>query len=150
MERRYTAVAWGELGEGRIDAPIGRHHRDRTKMVVRKDGREAATRYAAVAHYPFLTRLELSLESGRTHQIRVHLLHIGHPVFGDPVYGGRSQTQGIAPAHRQLAAALLSLIEHQALHAHRLSFRHPSSGEPLDFQAPLPHDLSTLLKACES
>ena len=150
VKRQYTAVAWGRLDGGRIEAPIARHPRERTKMAVREGGRAAVTHYAAAEHFSFLTRLTVNLETGRTHQIRVHLLHIGHPIFGDPVYGGRTQTQGIQPDYRRSATSLLSLIGRQALHAHHLSFRHPASGEMVSFEAPLAPDMEELVAACRA
>jgi 23S rRNA pseudouridine1911/1915/1917 synthase len=150
VKRQYTAVAWGWLDDGRIEAPIARHPRERTKMAVREGGRAAVTHYAAAEHFSFLTRLTVNLETGRTHQIRVHLLHIGHPIFGDPVYGGRTQTRGIQPDYRQSATSLLSLIGRQALHAHHLSFRHPASGEMVSFEAPLAPDMEELVAACRA
>ena len=148
VKRLYTAIVWGRLDDGRVEGPIARHPRERTKMAVVEGGREAVTHYSAKEHFPFLTRLEVGLETGRTHQIRVHLLHVGHPVFGDPVYGGRTQTRGIRPENRPRANTLLSLIERQALHAHHLSFRHPASGEMVDFDSPQAADIEVLLAAC--
>ena len=148
MRRQYTALAWGRLEQGSIEEPIARHPRDRVRMAVREGGRHAVTHYAPVEHFPFLTHLAVRLETGRTHQIRVHLRHIGHPVFGDPVYGGRSQIRGIVPQYRQKAQTLLSLIDRQALHAQRLGFRHPVTGESMDFEAPAPEDLQQLLDSC--
>ena len=89
----------------------------------------------------------MPLETGRTHQIRVHLAHIGHPVFGDPVYGGRDQARGIRPEYRRQANWMLSLIKRQALHAKELRFVHPTTGEMMEFTAPLPEDFHAALEA---
>ena len=149
IERRYAALVWGVLrGEGgRIEAPIGRHPKNRKKMAVVADGRAATTNFKVVEHCPFTTLVECQLETGRTHQIRVHLAHTGHPVFGDPVYGGRDQARGIRPEYRRQANWMLSLIKRQALHAKKLRFAHPTTGEMMDFTAPLPEDLQAVLEA---
>ena len=140
IERRYAALAWGVLREenGRIEAPIGRHPKNRKKMAVVEDGRAAATHFSVVEYCPFTTLVECQLETGRTHQIRVHLAHIGHPVFGDPVYGGRDQARGVRPEYRRQANWMLSLIRRQALHAQKLRFAHPTTGDMMEFTAPLP------------
>lgn len=156
VKRIYRALVWGHLRnqEGRIEAPLARSARDRKKFaVVTRGGRFAATRYRVERVYEYLSELSLSLETGRTHQIRVHLAHLGHPVFADPEYGGRrGPLLRLAPAPRSRAALLLSEMDHQALHAERLSFRHPISGEPMDLTAPLPPDFEAVLGAlaCES
>ena len=149
VERRYAALVWGVLREeaGRIEAPIGRHPKNRKKMAVVEDGRDAATHFSVVERCPFTTEVECRLETGRTHQIRVHLAHIGHPVFGDPVYGGRDQARGIRPEYRRQANWMLSLIKRQALHAKKLRFAHPTTGEMMEFTAPLPEDLQAVLEA---
>ena len=149
IERRYAALVWGVLrGEGeRIEAPIGRHPKNRKKMAVVADGRAATTNFKVVEHCPFTTWVECQLETGRTHQIRVHLAHIGHPVFGDPVYGGRDQARGVRPEYRRQANWMLSLIKRQALHAKKLRFAHPTTGEMMEFTAPLPEDLQAVLEA---
>ena len=152
LERCYTTVAWGHVNDsGRIDQPIARNPRDRKKMAVVADGRAAVTAYSRVEEYAFATRLEVRLQTGRTHQIRVHLQHIGHPVFGDPVYGGRDgQVKGIQPEHRPRARALLNMLDRQALHASSLSFRHPLSGETIRVEAPLPADMAALVDALQT
>ena len=149
IERRYAALVWGVLREesSRIEAPIGRHPKNRKKMAVVEDGRDAATNSSVIERCPFTTWVECQLETGRTHQIRVHLAHIGHPVFGDPVYGGRDQARGIRPEYRRQANWMLSLIKRQALHAKELRFAHPTTGERMEFTAPLPEDLRAVLEA---
>ncbi|MDR0288432.1 MAG: RluA family pseudouridine synthase [Clostridiales bacterium] len=131
IKRSYIALADGVISEnqGIIDAPIGRHPTDRLKMaVISKSSREAVTRFKVQDRFQRKTLLELSLETGRTHQIRVHLAYIGHPVTGDPVYGKKD-----------------NLILGQALHAFKLELMHPVTGENLVFTAPLPDDLVNLI-----
>ena len=126
LARVYEAVAVGGFWEdcGTVDAPIGRHPVDRKKMAVdRKNGREAVTHWSVLARYPGYTHVECRLETGRTHQIRVHLASIGHPLLGDTVYGSKKPWPGLAG---------------QCLHARRLRFVHPSTGEPLELECPLP------------
>jgi 23S rRNA pseudouridine1911/1915/1917 synthase len=149
VRRSYDTVAWGTFAaeDGRVDAPIGRSPHDRKRMaVVDRGGKRATTHYRVSERLAAVTRLEVTLETGRTHQIRVHLASIGHPVFGDPVYGGRATrlTQLAAPLRVQAKRALDGLPR-QALHAARLSFRHPSTGEPLQFESQLPADIAATL-----
>ena len=151
VERVYAVFVWGHPGteEGRIEAPIGRDPGDRKRMAVTERGsRAAATRFSVAARFGFLSQLDVRLETGRTHQIRVHLAHAGHPVFGDPTYGGREQhVSGIAPAFRAEARRLLGLISRQALHAQTLGFVHPVTGERLRFTSALPEDMRRLEEA---
>ena len=135
-KRTYLALALGSLqaASGLIDAPIGRSPRDPTKMAVVRDGRQARTSYAVLRRYskPLVaTELELRLETGRTHQIRVHLAAIDHPVLGDTRYGGARRSSG---------------VDRLMLHASRLGFIHPGSGEPLEFQATPPDDYGNALE----
>ena len=148
LQRHYTALAWGQPEEnGQIDQPLARHQRDRKKMAVAGGGRAALTAYSSLERFSFATLLDVRLHTGRTHQIRVHLQHIGHPVFGDPVYGGREgHTRGIKPEQRALARALLRQIDRQALHARSLSFRHPVSAAVIECEAPLPADMEGLMR----
>lgn len=138
VKRTYWAVAMGELARdaGEIEAPIGRHPTQRTKMAVVDSGKPALTRYKVLKRYPGATWVECQLATGRTHQIRVHLAHLGHPLVGDPVYLGHRK--GRWDFHRQ------------ALHAVRLGFEHPVSGEPLTFEAPPPADFKQLLEALDA
>jgi len=150
VRRTYQAIAWGDPGpsEGVIDLPLGRDPRNRTRMaVVRGGGREAVTRWRVLERYGPATLLELQLETGRTHQIRVHLAALRLPVMGDPAYGGRvRKTLSLRPAERSLADALLRALARQALHAIRLEFEHPVSGEALAFESPIPDDFSRALE----
>ncbi len=139
VRKRYLALVRGavEPEAGRIEGAIGRREHDRKRMAVRaRGGREARTGYHVLRRLADMTLIEASLETGRTHQIRVHFAHIGHPVIGDAVYGGRRG--------RQLAASSGSPAGRQMLHAWRLGFRHPRTGAWLDFTAPIPEDLRTL------
>ncbi len=150
ITRIYLAVCWGDMPQksGTIDAPVGRHTFDRTKMAVTPlSSRDAVTRYTVKERFGMATYLELKLMTGRTHQIRVHLQHFGHPVVGDPTYGGRRQSALVDVVKRDLSRIndVLDLIERQALHAAVLGFKHPRTGEYLEFSSPLPQDMSRLL-----
>ncbi len=146
IAREYAAVCSGALtGGGTIDAPIGRHPRQRTKMaVLAKGGKQAITHYRIARRFVHHTWLRVRLETGRTHQIRVHLAHRGHPLVGDKTYGGRPRPP--AGADSGLAAALRS-FPRQALHARRLRLEHPGSGERREWSSPLPADMRALLDA---
>jgi len=142
--REYLALCVGTpTGGGRIDEPIGRHRTARTHMTVRADGREAVTHFRIEERFRAHTLLRVQLETGRTHQIRVHLAHIGFPVVGDPVYGGRMRQ--LAAAGAELAQALQA-FRRQALHAQRLQLKHPMNGRAQSFEAPPPADLQQLLR----
>jgi 23S rRNA pseudouridine1911/1915/1917 synthase len=145
-QREYFAIARGRLtGGATINAPIGRHPTQRTRMAVReRGGRAAVTHYRLAERFGHFTALQVSLETGRTHQIRVHLAHRGYPLLGDPVYGGRQHVP--AAADEELLAALQG-FRRQALHARRLSFTHPGDGGERSFESPLPGDLLALLAA---
>jgi len=145
IERRYAAVCLGVLTGGRtVDEPIGRHRTARTRMAVRADGREAVTHIRIIERFRAHTLVLAQLETGRTHQIRVHLAHIGHPVVGDPVYGARRR---YPPGASDDLRATLDGFRRQALHAMELAFEHPFTGKPLSFEAPLPADMQSLLSA---
>ena len=152
MHRCYSALIWGALTttEVVVDEPIGRHPRDRKLMAVVATGRNALTRFSTVEHFPFLSLIEARLKTGRTHQIRVHLLHLGHPVFGDPTYGGRNRVGGIRSDHAARARQMLAMIERQALHAQQLYFTHPRSGRPMEFEVGPPEDFVALVKAART
>jgi len=147
IERVYLAICNGAMtGGGTVDAPIGRHRTQRTRMTVRNDGREAVTHYRIIKRYRAHTLVRVQLETGRTHQIRVHLAHIGYPIIGDPVYGGRRRLPaGCSPA----LAAALSAFPRQALHATRLALAHPMTGRALEWEAPIPEDMAGLLAALD-
>jgi 23S rRNA pseudouridine1911/1915/1917 synthase len=143
ITREYQAVVQGVItAGGTIDAPIGRHTRERVRMCVCDDGKPAVTHYRVIKRFREYTHVQLKLESGRTHQIRVHMQHIRHPVVGDPVYGGR---QRIPPQADAGLIEQLRSFKRQALHAFRLSLVHPESGKPLSWRAPLPDDMQQLL-----
>jgi 23S rRNA pseudouridine1911/1915/1917 synthase len=145
IHRGYEAVVRGVMtAGGTIDAPIGRHRVDRVRMAVRDGGREAVTHYRVIRRFRAHTHVRVELETGRTHQIRVHLSHAGFPLVGDKVYGGRlGFPKGASDELRQA----LRGFPRQALHAARLAFAHPSSGHSFDFASPLPLDLRGLLDA---
>lgn len=149
VERRYLALVWGSLpSEGTIRAPIGRSARDRKKMAVTEKGRAAVSRFALRERFLYACLAEVALESGRTHQIRVHLAHAGHPVFGDPTYGGRQRAlSGLSGERRRLAERALAAIDRQALHAWKLRFRHPGDGREMAFEADPPEDMARLVEA---
>lgn len=138
VRRVYRAVAMGRFArpEEEIDAPIGRHPTQRTRMAVVPGGKPAQTHYRVLRQFHDTAWVECHLRTGRTHQIRVHMAQIGHPLLGDPVYAGR--VRGPLPFHRQ------------ALHAFRLGFQHPVSGEAMEWESPLPEDMRELLKQLEA
>jgi 23S rRNA pseudouridine1911/1915/1917 synthase len=143
VKRTYQAICQGVLtGGGSIDAPIGRHRSERTKMTVSESGRDARTHYRVVQRFRAHTHCELELETGRTHQIRVHMAHIRAPLVGDPVYGGRPK---LPPAASDALRVALQSLRRQALHASRLRLTHPKTGAALDFVSPLAPDLAALL-----
>ncbi|MFN3822187.1 MAG: RluA family pseudouridine synthase [bacterium] len=148
VERRYLALTWWHFPsrKGVIDAPIGRDPRDRKKYTVTQDGKPAKTHWVRLETFDFLSLLSLRLETGRTHQIRVHLSHISHPVFGDPDYGGRNRQMGkLSTLQRSQAAQLLEMTSRQLLHAQTLGFHHPITGRQLQFESPLPPDFQSVL-----
>lgn len=153
-ERRYLALVWGvtKFNEAVVDAPIGRHPTDRQKQAVIKDterytAREAITHLKVLERFEGFTLLEAKLDTGRTHQIRVHCSFIGHPVVGDPTYGGakRAIPSGYSKLDQRDLARLINDLQGQALHAFSLSFDHPVTGERLSFEAPPSPDIQALL-----
>ncbi len=147
MSRIYEAVVWGDVATGgTVDLPVGRHPRDRKRMAVVASGKRAVTHYRVLQRYGAFTRLELSLETGRTHQIRVHMTHRRHPLVGDPQYGRRPRSPaGIDP----VTLAQVVAFPRQALHARRLSLIHPEDGAERQFDSPLPEDFRSLLRQLE-
>jgi len=143
ISRCYLAICNGVLtGGGTIDAPIGRHRVDRKRMSIRDDGKPAVTHYTVLERFTAHTYIEVKLDTGRTHQIRVHFAHRRHALVGDPVYGGRLALP--AGAGDSLIATLRR-FRRQALHATKLQFSHPDSGESLSFEAQPPDDFEDLL-----
>ena len=145
VHRQYIAVVVGALvSGGTASTAIDRHPRDRIRMAVREDGRDAVTHYRLRERFRAHTALECRLETGRTHQIRVHMAHLKHPIVGDPIYGGSLKLpRGASDA----LIAVLRGFKRQALHAETLEFMHPTSGEPLRVSAPPPADMQQLLQA---
>jgi len=145
MGREYEAVVVGTLtGGATVDAPIGRHPTDRKRMAVVPTGKPAVTHYRLVERFAAHTHIRCKLESGRTHQIRVHMAHVRHPLVGDPVYGGRLRLpKGTSDELRDVLAA----FHRQALHAQKLTLEHPETGEILSWEAPLPEDMVKLIEA---
>lgn len=153
LTRAYTALVWGspKSARGTIEANLARSTHNRSKMaVVKTAGREAITHYEVVESYgepPIVSRVECRLETGRTHQIRVHMMALGHPVIGDPTYGIGQKTRAskLSPE----AQTALKSLDRQALHAHHLGFEHPVTHEMLAFDAELPADMAALVEALE-
>ena len=147
--RQYEAIAVGVMtGGGKVDAPMGRHPVDRKKQaVVKTGGKNAVTHYRVLDRYRAHTRIQVQLETGRTHQIRVHMAHRNYPLVGAPLYGGRlQQPAGATEALRQA----LHKFPRQALHARKLGLIHPATGEYREFEAPLPADMTGLIAALEN
>ena len=150
LEREYLAFVWGapDRPKGAIDAPLGRHPHARDKQAIRPDGREAVTHWELLEKYPGIdgkpvaSLLACRLETGRTHQIRVHLAHLGHPLLGDDTYGPGFKTKAVHLSENGRQALLA--LGRQALHAHILGFQHPKTGDILRFQSRLPDDLASL------
>jgi 23S rRNA pseudouridine1911/1915/1917 synthase len=141
VDKRYLAIVWGtpKGASGTIEAPIGRHPRERQRMAVVRAGRPATTRWRVVESAAGVALLELELLTGRTHQIRVHVRHLGHPLVGDPVYGEARERRLGTEAARRLGA-----FSRPALHARRLALAHPVTGAPLEIVAPVAPDLVAL------
>ncbi|MDP2761944.1 MAG: 23S rRNA pseudouridine(1911/1915/1917) synthase RluD [Sideroxyarcus sp.] len=140
VKREYLALVWGELDYGGvINVPIGRHPSQRVKMAALEGGKEAVTHYSIEAGFPSCTLVRCRLETGRTHQIRVHMTHLGHPLVGDSVY--QRGVQKCVPHLR----GLLNTFPRQALHATKLALAHPLTGEQMEWESPLPQDMAELL-----
>ena len=153
IRREYQAIVWWpfKTKQGLIDQPLGRDPRDRKKYAVRPDGKVARTRWTQLEKFDFLSHASLRLETGRTHQIRVHLSSQGHPVFGDPDYSGRNRQMGkLSSAQRKTAAGYLETVRRQLLHAVSLGFIHPMTQKELFFESPLPDDFTWLLNQLQN
>ena len=143
IDREYSAIVYGHMiAGGTIDEPIGRDSKDRVKQSVSANGKEAVTHYRAIDRFKSHTHVKAILETGRTHQIRVHLSHAGYPLIGDPMYGGRVRFP--KKANEVLKETLLNL-KRQALHSKKLTLSHPISGKLMSWKAPLPKDMQSLL-----
>ena len=151
VRRLYVAAAWGHLPEAhsRVDQPIGRHPRYRKRMAVVPGGSRAVTRIRVKARWRSAELLDVALETGRTHQIRVHLAHLGHPVVGDSVYG-EGWERGMGGPNRGWARELARRMPRQFLHAARLGFEHPITSEAMRFRSPLPTDLESIVRWAEA
>ena len=148
ISREYWAIVWGKLKQSRgvIEASLGRSRSDRKKMAVVPAGKNAATEYAVLRSFEYLSLVKLRLQTGRTHQIRVHLAHFHHPVFGDPTYNGRSIIYGSGSSTQKAEVRhLLQKISRQALHAKTIGFLHPGTGEKMSFDSVLPSDMNDVL-----
>ncbi len=151
IQRTYYLLVWGDVkkDEGTIDQPIKRSVSDRKKMVVsqdEKEGKNAVTHYRVVERFGYVTLLQCTLETGRTHQIRVHMAYIGHPLFGDPLYGGNRVVKGQQfSKYKAFIQNCFALLPYQALHAKKLSFFHPVQKRQMEVEAPLPLSFDTLL-----
>jgi len=154
IEREYWALVWGlfKKPKGTIEANLGRSRSDRKKIAVVSEGKPAVTEYEVLRALEFLSLVRLKLQTGRTHQIRVHLHHIHHPVFGDPDYGGRRIVHyptGAGVKFKEHVHHLLSLIDRQALHAKTLGFVHPATGKFMKFDSELPDDFAGVLNGLQ-
>ena len=151
IERKYIAVVWGNIreDEGTVESYIGRDPADRLKFRNFDDpekGKHAVTHYRVLERYGFITVVECRLETGRTHQIRVHMSSLGHPLFNDERYGGATIREGtIYAKYKQFIANCFALCPRQALHAATLGFVHPSTRETIRFESPLPEDMTALI-----
>ena len=144
IEREYSSIVYGHMiAGGAVDEPIGRDPKDRVKQAVLINGKEAVTHFRVIDRFKSHTHVKAILETGRTHQIRVHLSHVGHPLVGDPVYGGRVRFPKKASV--ELKEALIN-FKRQALHSKKLTLMHPVSGEQMSWKVPLPDDMQNLLE----
>jgi 23S rRNA pseudouridine1911/1915/1917 synthase len=144
VSREYSAIVYGHMvAGGTVDEPISRDSRDRVKQAVSKSGKEARTHYRVIDRFQNHTHIKAVLETGRTHQIRVHMSHIGYPLIGDPIYGGKVRFP--KKASEELKVALKN-FNRQALHAKKLSLTHPSSGSTLSWKVPIPDDMLAILE----
>lgn len=149
IKKRYKAVIVGAVSEDecRMVTPISRSRTDRKKMAVTTDGKEAITTYKVIKYYDYFTYLDVGIETGRTHQIRVHLSHINHPVLGDLTYSSLKRTLNMVPAniHKKIKYLLSNHLNRQALHAYKLEFEHPVTKDIISVECPLPEDFQYTL-----
>ena len=148
ISREYIAIVWGRFKEraGVIEADLARSRSDRKKMAVVPGGKASATEYTVLEQFEYCSLLRLKLRTGRTHQIRVHFAHIGHPVFGDPVYNGRRLASGPGgPRQKAEVQRMLKLLPRQALHAKTITFVHPVTGIRVDLDSDIPADMQGVL-----
>lgn len=152
--REYKALVWGipQPRENRIETFVARSRKDRKKFAVSNSGKLAITLYRVEQVYRFLSLVNVTLKTGRSHQIRIHFKHIHHPVFGDPQYGGRQRMVGQLATlwEKRLALQLLKMMPRQALHAYRLGFEHPVRKEWMQFEVDLPEDFSQIIQKLET
>lgn len=159
IDREYWAIVWGRFNEeqlkiknektirGIIEAPLGRSKSDRKKIAVVENGKPAVTEYEVLENFGYLSLVKCKLKTGRTHQIRVHMHHIGHAVFGDPTYGGRRISWGSSDKKKkEEVERLLKILNRQALHAKTIGFIHPLTGKKMKFESELPEDMKEALK----
>ena len=152
IKKEYTAVVWGKMPtkSGEISYSVGRNKKDRTKMTVDENGKSAVTKFTVKAELDFTSLVKLLPVTGRTHQLRVHLSHMGNQIFGDNEYGGRGRMAGmVTPERRKAAVKALDLISRQALHASRLTMVHPVTAKEVVFDSPLPDDIESVLTTLE-
>ena len=144
IKRTYRAFVWGELiqPQRKVDLPIGRHPKERLRFAVKKEGKPSVTHFKLIKGFSKLSYIECQLETGRTHQIRVHMSHLGHPLIGDPLY---SQYRDLSQVYPKPLVERLKAFRGQALHAMSLGFIHPQTGEPVYFESPLPPAMEELL-----
>jgi len=147
MHREYVAIISGIMtAGGTIDQPVGRHPKHRTRMAVVKNGRPATTHYRIIKKYRHHTQLQVNLETGRTHQIRVHMMWCHYPIIGDPVYGSKKQlVKGMGPK----LASIVTSFPRQALHARAIQLLHPQSNESMTWESPIPEDMANLIDSLE-
>ncbi|HNS73071.1 MAG TPA: RluA family pseudouridine synthase [bacterium] len=153
MEREYRAIVWGHLRQkqGCVRAALMRNPKDRLRMMIHPEGKMAVTHYQVLEELPLTSCMQLNLETGRTHQIRVHMSSLGHPVFADATYGGRTkQLAGLNHDKTQLGLHLLKTYTRQMLHARTLAFIHPITGEMKRFESAIPADMQALLDELRS
>ncbi|MFQ5470142.1 MAG: 23S rRNA pseudouridine(1911/1915/1917) synthase RluD [Gammaproteobacteria bacterium] len=148
VKRQYQAIVAGVMtAGGTVSAPIGRHAVHRTRMAVNSNGKDATTHYRVIKRFRGHTHIDVKLETGRTHQIRVHMAHIKYPIIGDPLYGGRL---GMPKGGSEKLRETLRKFRRQALHAYSLTFTHPESGDEMGWEVPLPGDMASLLQVLDA